>query len=228
MIHTFYFGKEPIRAVYVNTVLWFFAVDVAKALGYVNTRDAVRQQVKDKYKTSSRELRLLENVDSKTILIKLPGLIQLVMNSTLPDAEKFQEWVLEDVLPTVMTTGRYGIERSARVPKGSVYSRESIFAIQNSGMLAGKAFNAIYDAQGIKEELRKGLKHKPDPWGFGGGYYVDENNQRVYLYQRMWDNEVKDNQYLQGQIVAAGAIYGYGTKQYIEYVGGLLKKAITS
>jgi prophage antirepressor-like protein len=43
----------------------------------------------------------------KQRFINEPGFYRLVMHSHKPEAERFQDWVTKDVLPTIRRTGRY-------------------------------------------------------------------------------------------------------------------------
>ena len=47
------------------------------------------------------------NYRSKTILIDAPGLYRLIFGSKLEIAEKFQNWVCSDVLPSIRKYGYY-------------------------------------------------------------------------------------------------------------------------
>lgn len=42
-----------------------------------------------------------------TVLITKSGVIQLIMKSKLPYAIELQEWLLEEVIPQVLCTGKY-------------------------------------------------------------------------------------------------------------------------
>ena len=45
------------------------------------------------------------------IAINEPDLYRLIMRSRMPDARKFEKWVVEDVLPTIRKTGKYAVRR---------------------------------------------------------------------------------------------------------------------
>ena len=53
-------------------------------------------------------------IQSVTVLEE-PGIYQLIFGSKLPCAEKFQDWVFEEVLPTIRKTGQYAIAH--QIPK---------------------------------------------------------------------------------------------------------------
>lgn len=81
----------------------FKAVDVATALGYVNAGKAVRDHCKG---GSILDLPSARGVQP-TKMIGESDVYRLVMRSKLPEAEKFQDWVVEDILPTIRKHGAY-------------------------------------------------------------------------------------------------------------------------
>ena len=89
--------------------VWFSGSDVATALGYVNSRQALNDHVTDKHKTLNETF----TVNGTAItLIDEAGLYRLVMRSQLPSAEDFQEWVMSEVLPSIRKTGSYSVTKS--------------------------------------------------------------------------------------------------------------------
>ena len=86
---------------------WFVGVDVARCLGYKDPKQAVRDHVKKKHKTKCVIHTPGSNYKSNTSIIDFPGLCKLVMHSKLPDAEEFQDWICEEVLPSIRETGGY-------------------------------------------------------------------------------------------------------------------------
>ncbi len=85
---------------------WFVGKDVAEALGYSNPQKALRDHVSDKFKRTERIVHPLGGAQD-TILINEAGMYKLVMRSKLPSAEKFSDWVCEEVLPSIRKTGMY-------------------------------------------------------------------------------------------------------------------------
>ena len=82
------------------------ANDVALVLGYKSPSDAVYRLVKDKNKGICK-IQTPGGIQSVTILEEA-GIYQLIFGSKLPSAEKFQDWVFEEVLPAIRKTGQYG------------------------------------------------------------------------------------------------------------------------
>lgn len=86
------FGQ--VRVVDVNGEPWFVARDVAKALGYQNTVEAVNTHCKKV--NDFRDSKMLPSATPMKIIPE-SDVYRLVMRSNLPDAERFQTWVVEEV-----------------------------------------------------------------------------------------------------------------------------------
>lgn len=88
----------------------FVASDVAKALGYADPPQAIRDNC-DKVVTVQQLRRQggrADNLHPQTKLIPESDLYALIVGSKLPSAKKFRRWVFEEVLPTIRRTGGYG------------------------------------------------------------------------------------------------------------------------
>lgn len=99
------FGQ--VRTVTIDGEPWFVAKDVADALGYSNSRDALARHVDDEDKTSVVIPDTGSNYKSKATLINESGLYSLVLSSKLPTAKKFKHWITSEVLPAIRRTGGY-------------------------------------------------------------------------------------------------------------------------
>lgn len=84
---------------------WFCAKDVAAVLGIVWT-NTVLENMPERWVTI--RLNLTVTGDKETTFISEPGLYRLILRSRKPEAERFAEWVCEDVLPTIRKTGAFG------------------------------------------------------------------------------------------------------------------------
>lgn len=98
---------------------WFKGTDIASFLGYKYPKDAIRDNIKPKWKKFWQELKgALSTLSLKTpsnwqphsIFISEPGLYALITRSKLPKVEKFTDWVYEDVLPTLRQEGQYRLK----------------------------------------------------------------------------------------------------------------------
>ena len=99
------FGQ--IRTVAIDNEPWFVGKDVAEALGYSNTRDALRVHVDNEDKNTVAIYDGNKGNPNQTI-INESGLYALIFGSKLPNAKKFKRWVTSEVLPAIRKTGSYG------------------------------------------------------------------------------------------------------------------------
>ena len=86
----------------------FVAKDVAVALGYENSNEAINKfcdGVAIRYPISDRLGRKQE-----VRVIDEPDVYRLIFGSKLESAKRFQNWVFEEVLPTIRKTGSYGFK----------------------------------------------------------------------------------------------------------------------
>ena len=92
-------GSEP----------WFVANDVASALGYAVPKKAVIDHCK--YAEIFKGTDSVPLTDSPRGISIIPesDVYRLIMRSNLPNAERFQDWVVEEVLPSIRKTGSYSM-----------------------------------------------------------------------------------------------------------------------
>lgn len=81
---------------------------MAKALGFTDPHKALKDHCKSLIKLNSGETSELGlGLKPKgIILLTEPDLYRLIMRSKLPSAEKVQDWVCEEVLPSIRQTGK--------------------------------------------------------------------------------------------------------------------------
>jgi anti-repressor protein len=94
-----------VRTLTINGEPWFVGKDIAVALGYSNTKDAISKHVDSDDKGWSR-FATPSGMQNMTI-INESGLYSLILSSKLPTAKKFKRWVTADVLPSIRKTGSY-------------------------------------------------------------------------------------------------------------------------
>lgn len=106
LIQTFNFEGSNLRIIVENGEPWFCGADVCKTLGYSNSRDAIQKHTKSKG-VVKRDTPTNGGAQS-LVYLNEGNLYRLVMRSKLESAERFQDWVCEEVLPTIRKTGSYG------------------------------------------------------------------------------------------------------------------------
>ena len=107
MVKTFVneeFGS--VRTIEENGMVMFCGKDVALALGYSDTNNAIKTHCK---KDEVVIHHLIDSMGRKqgAKFISECNLYRLISHSRLPSAEKFESWIFDDVLPTIRRTGGY-------------------------------------------------------------------------------------------------------------------------
>lgn len=99
-------GINNVRTVEIDGEIWFIGGDVAAVLGYANTRKAVRDHCKHYKPIGGNESFPL---DPQTLIIPESDVYRMIIKSQLPRAEKFENWIFGEVIPTIRKTGRFGV-----------------------------------------------------------------------------------------------------------------------
>lgn len=119
------FGQ--VRTVTIDGEPWFVAKDVATALGYSNTRDAIAKHVDDDDKNTV-VIRDGKGNPNQTV-INESGLYSLVLSSKLPTAKNFKHWITSEVLPAIRKTGGY-IANAETMTDAEIMSKALLIAKQ--------------------------------------------------------------------------------------------------
>jgi prophage antirepressor-like protein len=103
-IAVFNFDRCEVRTVMKDGQPWFVGKDVAETLGYANPRKAIRDHCKGACPVGGTNCSPLE---PQTAIIPERDVYRLIMRSKLPAAERFEDWVVGEVLPAIRKTGGF-------------------------------------------------------------------------------------------------------------------------
>lgn len=95
-----------VRAVEIDGEPWFVGKDVAQALGYKDTVNAIKAHVDEEDKKGGWRITTPGGTQEMTI-INESGLYSLVLSSKLPTAKQFKRWVTSEVIPSIRKHGGY-------------------------------------------------------------------------------------------------------------------------
>ena len=172
--------------------VWFKAKDVAKILGYCDTKKAIKQHV-------SVENKIIKLINSNVggyetppqqkdtrgkycMLVNEPGFYELVFKSRLPTAKIFRQWVFAKVLPSIRKYGYYKMIDSKRKQR-VIFDKKKYY---KHPVFSNYAANENGDVLSLKSE--KILK-------------MTKNNSG-YLYFKIYDKKLgKPKDYLQHRFV---------------------------
>ena len=109
-IQVFNFDELEVRTLVIKEEPFFVGKDVAQALGYKDTSDALKRHVDNEDKltrgiTDSGQKRHMT-------IINESGLYSLILSSKLDSAKRFKRWVTSEVLPTIRKHGVYANEQT--------------------------------------------------------------------------------------------------------------------
>jgi len=135
----FSFESHSVRAFNIDGTPWFVGKDVAEALGYKNPADAIIRHCRGVAKHYPIVDSLGRTQDIR--VINEPDTFRLIVGSNLPEAERFERWLFEEVLPAIRQTGRYEAP-NFRDPL-SDFGPKAQFAVLE--MLVGKVAKEIAD-----------------------------------------------------------------------------------
>lgn len=97
------FGE--IRVMLIDDDPWFVGKDIAAALGYKDTVNALKSHVDEQDKAGWRIATQFG--EKETTIINESGLYSLIFSSKLESAQRFKHWVTHEVLPSIRKHGMY-------------------------------------------------------------------------------------------------------------------------
>lgn len=109
-VTNFNFQGNNVRVINENGNPMFVASDVAKVLGYEKPQNAVLTHCKrgDALNWGTAYVSHENGIGGTNVtVIGESNVYRLVLRSKLPDAERFQDWVVEEVLPSIRKYGVY-------------------------------------------------------------------------------------------------------------------------
>lgn len=133
---------------------WIVGKDVAEALGFVNTRDAILNHVDSDDKG-------VERIDTpggkqQMTIINESGMFALIFGSRLKEAQEFKRWVTSEVLPTIRRTGGYIANENLFIDTYLPFADDSTKAMFATTLKTVRQQNEL-----IREQ-QKQIQHKED------------------------------------------------------------------
>lgn len=109
-LQTFDFHSNSVRIQNINGKEYFCAKDICDILGYQNSTKAIQDNCKKDGITTSEVIDSLGR-NQKATFITEANLLRLIVKSKLSEAEKFEAWIFEEILPTIRKTGKFEINQ---------------------------------------------------------------------------------------------------------------------
>ncbi|HRG62201.1 MAG TPA: BRO family protein [Burkholderiales bacterium] len=134
--------------------LWFIGKEVAEKLGYSNPHKAIRDHCKGVSETFTPSKGGMQTVK----IIPERDVYRLVMRSKLPTAEKFEEFVVSEILPSIRKTGSYGQVAAPAAPQAVELSRKDLLLLALKSEEEKESLQRNYDLLGT--ELSQVIREK--------------------------------------------------------------------
>ena len=106
---TFNFNNNNIRILGSCNNPFFVAKDICDILGLKNVTETLKN-IPSKWRTSEI-LKCANGQNMNMITISEPAVYKLIMRSNKKIAEKFQEYVCEEILPSIRKTGEFNLQK---------------------------------------------------------------------------------------------------------------------
>lgn len=103
-----------IRTITINNEPWFVGKDIATALGYERTDNAIRSHVDEEDKLTHQISASGQN--RNMYIINESGLYSLILSSKLEKAKLFKRWVTNEILPSIRKNGMYATDELLNNP----------------------------------------------------------------------------------------------------------------
>ena len=137
-----------VRVVVIDNDPWFVGRDVATALGYANTKDALAKHV------DHEDKRIIQRSSGATFeipargltIINESGLYSLMLSCRLASGKRFKRWITAEVLPTIRKNGFYITD-----PLLQQFARDPDFAHSVVDALYEQTDRVVQQARYIKD-----------------------------------------------------------------------------
>lgn len=190
---------NQIRTIEIDGIIWFIAKDVATALGYQDTQNAVRRHCKKvQYIGGGRNAH--PPLDPQTIIIPESDIYRLVMKSKLPSAEKFADWVFEDVIPSIRKKGFYGKIDRIQLPNFIERYKDNFHKIPSDHFsVISEMFTRMHislEKAGyiVPDKGEDGKQMMPDiSVGKGFAAFLKKNNSEFFNAHKVYSHSFPDN-----------------------------------
>ncbi|MCU0443744.1 MAG: GIY-YIG nuclease family protein [Microscillaceae bacterium] len=134
-LSTFFFDEiNQVRIIIIADKVWFCGIDICNILGYKNNSKAINDHCRPKGIT--KRYLLSNGGKQEYTFISEGNLYRLITKSQKPEAEKFESWIFDEVLPQLRKTGSYSLQQSPEnVPLEIVDLVKQLFAELSAQML---------------------------------------------------------------------------------------------
>jgi prophage antirepressor-like protein len=209
---------NDVRTIDIDNEIWFVANDVAKILGYAKPNNAISTHCKEK--GTLKQGILTQGGMQEMILINEPNVYRLIIKSQLPSAEKFENWLFEEVIPSIRKKGFYGKIDRTQLPNFIIRYKDNFHKLPNNYFsVISEMFARLYiELEKVGYSIPdKGISGKllmPDiSVGKGFAKFLRENNSQFFDTHRSYTHTFPD-----GREVEANMYHIDALPDFIRYI----------
>ena len=180
-LSTFNFHNSPVRTITdPKGEIWFCGTDVCNILGYQNSRKALQDHCKEAGVT--KRYTPTTSGNQEITFINEPNLYRLIIKSRKPEAERFEAWVFEEVLPQIRKTGCYSQNVEEIRPLEPTYHREHT---QTEMLCFASLWFSLYNCRDTLEQVSEPLMALGARLGSTAYTHATEYRNTLGLLQRI-------------------------------------------
>jgi prophage antirepressor-like protein len=159
--------------------VYFIGKEVASLLGYSDTDYAIRTHCKSVMtyaEDSSGQVRHISIIPER-------DLYRLVIKSKKEEAEKFEEWVVGEVLPSIRKTGGYAIQPLSEIEVAKRYLEALIEKEELKNKIALDAPKVEYFDKLVDRDLLTNFRDTAKELGVKQNEFINFLLDRKYIYR---------------------------------------------
>ena len=146
-----------VRTMMIDDKYYFVGKDIAEALGYKDPSSTISKHCKHVEKTTIEVPCQNGNVvKTQVSLISESDVYRLIIKSKLPEAEKFEEWVMDEVLPQLRMSGVYITESASQesIDYQALYGKNRIYNTFMNTVDLDAEYKRFYDMSKAERKAR--------------------------------------------------------------------------
>ncbi|ADP70748.1 prophage antirepressor [Rhodomicrobium vannielii ATCC 17100] len=157
----FDFEGNNVRIVNRDGEAWFVLADVCRVLEIANVGNA-SARLKEHEQNSIRLTDVIRRGNPNVTIINEPGFYRLVLRSDKPAAERFQDWVVTEVLPSIRKTGSYSARQAEEPRRRELVLADEVLALKR--LMLSTTDYAVGLENRIMDLERKAWQMPVDGW----------------------------------------------------------------
>ncbi len=200
--NAFNFKSSQVRVITdPNQEFWFCGSNVCYILGYKNAPDALAKHCKQG--GIAKRYTPTQSGEQEMIFINEPNLYRLIIKSRKPEAEPFETWVFEEVLPQIRKMGKYEVQPQQLTlpepkPRGILLDEEAFYVVAKA---IAKLNESTFEWEKMMDLFSELESHRNYKTAFNLGvasYNLAQSSEKiimknlVQMRNKVWKKEIED------------------------------------